>query len=114
MSSSVATFKVQDVFHITGRTNTYLAGKIETGEVRPGMCIKMLVDRDAYMSSRITAIELVRDLSRRSNVALVLDTPNEVIRAAWKDLYHPGEILAVDGEEEANQSTQPTSLTRRG
>ena len=113
MSATIATFKVQDVFHITGRTNTYLTGKIETGEVRAGMSVKMLVDRDAFMSSRITAIELVRDVSGKSNVALVLDTPNEVIRAAWKDLHQPGEILAVD-EEEANQSSQPTSLTRRG
>lgn len=94
-----ATFKVQDVFHITGRTNTYLAGKIESGEVRAGMSVKVLVDGGLFMFAKISSIESVRDLSGRSNVALAIDTPEEEVRETWKALCRAGDILAIDAEE---------------
>jgi translation elongation factor EF-1alpha len=90
-----ATFDVQDVFHITGRSDTYVAGKIKDGIVRAGMSAKVPVAGGAFMVAKIKSIESVRDLSGRSNVALALDTPKEEVRGLWKDLCRRGDILTL-------------------
>lgn len=102
--NATASFEVQDVFHITGRTETYLVGKIQAGVVRAGMHAKILVDGGLFMVAKVKSIELVRDLSRRSDVALAIDTPEEEVRTLWKALCRCGDIIAIEADEkEANQ-----------
>jgi hypothetical protein len=108
MKAPAATFEVQDVFHITGRTDTYLAGKIRTGVVRAGMHATVLIDGGLFMFAVVKSIELVRDLKRRSDVALALDTPEEEVRMLWKELCRSGDIISIEEEKEANHFPEPT------
>jgi hypothetical protein len=93
---SAATFAVQDVVHITGRTHTFVLGKITDGEVRAGMRAQLSLPGGAFLSARVLGIGFVRDLSRRSDVSLELDTPEEEVRARWKALCQMGALLAID------------------
>jgi hypothetical protein len=93
---SVAKSSVQDVLHITGRTHTYVLGKITEGEIRAGMKADLSLTDGAFLSARVIDIGVIRDLSRRSDVALGLETPEEEARARWKSLCQTGAVLAID------------------
>ncbi len=93
---SAATFAVQDVVQITGRTHTFVLGKITDGEVRAGMRAQLSLPDGAFLSASVRDIGFVRDFNRRSDVTLALDTPEEEVRARWKALCQTGALLAID------------------
>jgi hypothetical protein len=93
---SAATFAVQDVVHIAGRTHTFVLGKITAGEVCAGMRARLSLPDGAFLSASVRDIGFVRDLSRRSDVSLALDTPEEEVRAQWKALCQKGTLLTID------------------
>jgi hypothetical protein len=106
---SGATFAVQDVVHITGRTQTFVLGKITDGVVRVGMRAQLSLPDGAFLSAVVHDIGLVRDASRRSDVSLALDTPEEEVRARWKGLCQSGATLAIDDEEKGSTRLLPTT-----
>ena len=74
------------------------------GVVFPGMCAKIPVDSRLFMFAKIRSIEFVRDLSRKSNVALALETPEAVVRELWKALCRTGDILILESEKKTAQT----------
>ena len=57
MNPGEATFEIQKVYFITGRSDTFVAGRIKEGQVRIGMCAKALADGGLSMVARIKSIE---------------------------------------------------------
>ena len=98
MSAETVTFEVVDVFHITGRADTFLAGKIKTGAVRAGMWPKVLIGGGLYMRAKIKSMEFIDYPRGRNNIALALDTPEEEVREAWKALCRNGDIITIEEE----------------
>lgn len=96
MNAPAATFEVQEILHLAGKSDTYLVGKIRTGLVRAGMHAKISRTDEPLMSARINGIELVRDLSQKSDCALALDTPEAEARAAWKRICRKGAVIPIE------------------
>lgn len=96
MKTATATFEVHSVFFLTGRKVTVLGGIIKTGEVKAGMKASVLVDGGLFMVATIKSIEGIKSDTEKCNVGLILDTPKEEVRDAWKALCLSGDIIAIE------------------
>lgn len=90
-----ALFEFHHALSITGRSETYFVGKILSGTVKPGMCVSVPLNTGLTLVAKIKGIELVRDTTKKSDVALALETPDEDLRGLWKDICAPGEQVMI-------------------
>jgi len=109
MSNDGATFEVHNVFRIPGRSETYVAGTVKSGEIRVGMLARFALRGAPALLATIRSVERIRDSDGRSNLALALDTPEDGTRTSWKDCCRCGDLLSI--ENVANQSPEPTSTS---
>ena len=96
MKTAAATFEVHSVFFLTGRKVTVLGGIIKGGSVKAGMKASVLIDGGLFMIATIKSVEGIRAESEKCNVGLILDTPEEDTRTAWKALCLPGDIISIE------------------
>ena len=96
MKTAAATFEVHSVFFLTGRKVTVLGGLIKDGSVKAGMKASVLVDGGLYMIATIKSVESIKAESEKCNVGLILNTPEEETRSAWKALCLPGDIITIE------------------
>jgi hypothetical protein len=70
-------------------------GKIVSGTVRAGMCVSVPLNTGLTLVTKIKSIELVRDTTKKTDVALALETPDEDLRNLWKGICAPGEQVRI-------------------
>jgi hypothetical protein len=93
---SAATFSVQDVVQITGRTSTCVVGRIIAGEIRRGMNAKLSLPDGGSLVARVCGIGAVYGRSHIDNISLLIETPVEDARVRWKAQCQCGVLLTID------------------
>lgn len=91
-----AKFLVNTTFVRSSAKNTVLCGLITSGTVKRGMQAKVEVSPQLYFIADIFSVEAINDNTGKSNVGLVLDTPDDDMRHLWKELPAPAEEIEIE------------------
>jgi len=100
MKTEDSKFKVNSVFHIPGRPETFIAGSIQEGTIQSGMQAKVLVDGELYMVADIKSLESIRD-AHRSDLVLALDTPEMDTQELWTTLCCAGDTIDIQRKQKS-------------